>query len=231
MSAQQEKKTGNIKSDRTRTNILKDGEYKTIHFLCRHMPNWVKPDMLTALGVIGAAIVFIGLQLALADKRFLLLSIFGLAVHWFGDSLDGRIAYYRNTPRKWYGWALDINADWLATIIIGLGFYFYFPFYRWIAFIFVVAYGGSMIVALLRYKIADTYSIDSNSMGPTELRIILATVLLIEIFVPYALITFGAVGSILLIVMNTKDAMGVLKSGDLRDEQDRMRADFQATSV
>jgi len=221
MSTTEASKKGSINSERKRTNVLMDAEHKTISFLCKHMPSWVKPDMLTGLGVLGAVIVFFGLQMALTHKAFLLLSIFGLGMHWFGDSLDGRIAYYRNTPRKWYGWALDINADWLATIIIGLGFYFYFPFYRWIAFIFVVSYGGSMIIALLRYKIADKYQIDSNSLGPTELRLILATVLFIEIFIPYALITFGAVGSILLILINTKDVMGVLKSGDERDYHEK----------
>jgi len=232
MSVIQAKEKASIKSDRKRTNLLKDGEFRTISFLCKHMPNWIKPDMLTAIGVLGSVIVFAGLHLALTNTWYLLLSILGLAVHWFGDSLDGRIAYYRNTPRKWYGWALDINADWLATIIIGLGFYFYFPFYKWIAFIFVAAYGGSMIVALLRYKIADKYQIDSNNLGPTELRIILSIVLFIEIFIPYALITFGAVGSLLLIAMNTKDAMEVLRSGDERDAAEkRLRADTQVAAI
>ncbi len=210
-----------ISSDRKRTNILKHAEFTTISFLCKYIPNWVKPDMLTAFGVLGAVVVFIGLQLGLFHKGYLLLSVLGLAIHWFGDSLDGRIAYYRNNPRKWYGWALDINADWLATVIIGLGFYFYFPYYRWIAFIFVVAYAGSMIVALLRYKIADQYSIDSNNLGPTELRIILAAVLIAEIFIPHALMTFGFIGSIILIILNTKDAIDVLRAGDYRDEEDK----------
>lgn len=210
-----------IQSDRKRTNILKNAEYTTISFLCKYMPSWVSSDMLTAFGVLGAVIVFAGLQLGLYNKSYLLLSVIGLAIHWFGDSLDGRLAYYRKSPRKWYGWALDVNADWLATIIIGLGFYFYFPFYNWIAFIFVVAYGGAMIVGLLRYKIADTYTIDSNNLGPTELRIILATVLIAEIFIPHALMTFGFIGSIILILFNTKDAIDVLKAGDVRDEQDR----------
>jgi phosphatidylserine synthase len=41
---------------------------------------------------------------------------FGFAINWFGDSLDGRIAYYRNTPRKWYGFALDCIMDWLSLV-------------------------------------------------------------------------------------------------------------------
>lgn len=214
-------KKPSIQSERKRTNLLKDAEYTTISFLCKHMPKWVKPDMLTAFGVLGAVLVFSALQLALYNKLFLLLAVLGLGIHWFGDSLDGRIAYYRNTPRKWYGWALDIHADWLATIIISLGFYFYFPMYQWVAFIFAVAYGGSMMIALLRYKIADEYIIDSNLMGPTELRIILSLVLLLEIFLPNTLLVFGFIGSVLMIILNTKDSLDVLKAGDYRDAKEK----------
>jgi phosphatidylglycerophosphate synthase len=206
-----------IKSDRKRSNFLKNAEYTTISYLCKIMPRWVTPDMLTAFGVFGAVVVFFGLQLAKIDKLFLLLSILGLAIHWFGDSLDGRIAYYRNTPRKWYGWALDIHADWLAIIIIGLGFYFYFPYYNFVAFLFVAAYGGAMIIALLRYKINNQYIIDSNYFGPTELRIVLSAVLFLEILFPYILLGFGMIGTVLLVVFNTIDSIGVLKAGDVRD--------------
>lgn len=210
-----------IASDRKRENYLKNAEYTTITYLCSIMPKWVKPDMLTALGVIGAVIVFVGLQLALTHKAYLLISILGLAIHWFGDSLDGRIAYYRNTPRKWYGWALDIHADWLAIIIIGLGFYFYFPYYNFVAFLFVAAYGGSMIIALLRYKINNKYIIDSNNFGPTELRIVLSAVLFLEIFLPHVLLGFGIIGTIVLVLVNTMDSIGVLKAGDFRDLEEK----------
>lgn len=214
-------KTGSIREDRSRTNFLKEAEYTTIEFICRWMPRWVTPDMLTGFGVVGALVVFLGLHLASYSKMYLLVSVLGLVFHWFGDSLDGRIAYYRNTPRKWYGWALDIHADWISTIIIGLGFYFYLNVYQWIAFIFVVAYGGGMLVALLRYKINDKYIIDSQSFGPTELRILLALVLITEIFFSHILLGFGFIGSGLLILFNTLESIKVLEAGDLRDAQER----------
>ena len=112
-----------IRNSRKRTNILKETEFKTLEFLCPRMPKWVTPDLLTLIGLLGSVVVFSGLYLAIANKLFLILSVIGLALHWFGDSMDGRLAYFRNTPRKWYGWALDLNADWVSICIIGLGFY------------------------------------------------------------------------------------------------------------
>jgi len=166
-------------------------------------------------------VIFASLWLGRTDKAWLALSILGLAIHWFGDSLDGRLAYFRNTPRKWYGWSLDINVDWLSACIMGLGFYFYLPTWKIVSFVFVVAYGGAMIVALLRYKITDKYTIDSFNLGPTELRILLAIVLIVEIYRDDTLLQFGFLGSLLLISLNVIESWRVLKLGDERDARER----------
>lgn len=181
------------------------------------MPSWVNPDMLTTTGILGSVIIAIGMVLGVDNPYWLLLSVVGFAIQWFGDSLDGRLAYYRNIPRKWYGWALDINADWISASIIGLGFYFYFPSWKVVAFLFVVAYGGSMILALMRYKIADKYVIDTHLLGPTELRIIISIFLLAEILFTGILWKFALVGSILLMIINFCDSLQIFKLGDERD--------------
>lgn len=211
-----------IRGSRERMNILKEAEFKTIEFLCERMPKWVFPDLLTALGLLGSIVVFAGLILAIDHKYFLLISVFGFALQWFGDSLDGRLAYYRDTPRKWYGWALDLNVDWISACIIGLGFYFYFPAYKIISFIFVIAYGGSMIVALQRYKITNQYIIDQMSMGPTELRIVVSIAMIFEIFFNNSLLLLGFFGSAIIILMNIKESIKVFKEGDLRDQREKL---------
>lgn len=214
-------KSSRIRGDRQRTNILKNAEYWLIERLCAVMPQWVTPDFLTAVGLSGAGVIFAGLWLARENRQWLLLSILGLAIHWFGDSLDGRLAYYRNRPRKWYGWSLDINVDWLSACIMGLGFYYYFPNLKIVSFVFVVAYGGSMIVALLRYRITDKYTIDSFLLGPTELRLLLAIVLFVEIYRDDTLLQFGMFGSLLLIFFNAVESYRVLKLGDERDKAEK----------
>jgi len=211
-------KQSRIRGDRERTNILKNGEYWLLERLCSIMPQWVTPDFLTALGLSGAVVIFAGLWMGRENRLWLLLSILGLVIHWFGDSLDGRLAYYRDRPRKWYGWALDINVDWLSACIMGLGFYFYFPDWKIVSFVFVVAYGGSMIVSLLRYRITDKYTIDTFLLGPTELRVLLAIVLFVEIYRDDTLLQFGIVGSLLLIVLNAIESYRVLQNGDERDK-------------
>ena len=211
-----------MSQDRQRSNLLKRAEARAIQSLCAAMPKWVYPDLLTAIGFCGSLVVCAGLWLARRGERmFLLLSVAGLVLHWFGDSLDGRLAYYRNTPRRWYGWALDLNVDWTSACFIGLGFYFYLPSFKIVAFVFVVAYGGSMLVALLRYKVTDQYTIDTFKLGPTELRLLLAAVMLAEIYRPNTLLQFGFVGSLILVLINMIDSYKVLKLADHRDRQEK----------
>jgi len=209
---------------RKRANLLKVCEARLIKFFCRIMPSWVNPDMLTTTGILGSVIIAIGLSEATKHPYWLLLSVVGFGIQWFGDSLDGRLAYYRGIPRKWYGWALDINADWISACIIGIGFYIYFTDWKIVAFLFVVAYGGSMILALLRYKIADKYVIDTHMVGPTELRIIISVFMLAEICFPTVLWKFALVGSVLLMVINFFDSLKIFRLGDLRDIRERTGA-------
>jgi len=211
-----------INSSRKRTNILKNVESKTITFLCKMMPNWVTSDMLTAIGFLGSIIVAIGLVMAKSEKPWLIVSVLGFAIQWFGDSLDGRLAYYRNTPRKWYGWALDISVDWVSIGIIGFGFYYFFDLNNFVAFLFIFTYGWSMINSLLKYKITNKYTIDTNLMGPTELRIIICIFILLEYFVDDILMIFGAVGSIILALINISDLVAILKEGNKLDDKERL---------
>ena len=207
---------------RVRKNVLKEGEQQIIQYLCPRIPKWMSPDILTLTGIIGSLVVMAGLIAAVNfNKYFLLLSILGFALHWFGDSLDGRIAYYRNIPRKWYGWALDINADWVSICIIGMGFYIYFPFYKVLAFLFVAAYGGSMILALMEYKINNKYIIDRAYLGPTELRIMICIMLFIEIYLTHTLLVFAGLGSLVLLTLNLMHSKSVLMEGDKLDLREK----------
>jgi phosphatidylglycerophosphate synthase len=206
-----------IRTSRERKHLLKELEFKTIEFLCPRIPKFITPDILTIIGLLGSLIVALGMIYAIYNPYALIISVFGFALQWFGDSLDGRIAYYRNTPRKWYGWVLDINADWISISLIGLGFYFYLPQYKFLAFIFALAYGGSMILSLLRYKINNQYIIDKGILGPTEMRIIICLILLAEVFIGNVMLPFMLIGSITMIIMNISESITVVKAGDLRD--------------
>ncbi|HOJ65693.1 MAG TPA: CDP-alcohol phosphatidyltransferase [Paludibacteraceae bacterium] len=212
-----------IAQGRVRTNILHSVEQKLIAYLVQKIPAWMSSDILTAIGFVGSVIVFLSFVLgAFISRYFLLLGILGFMVSWFGDSLDGRIAYYRNKPRKWYGFSLDITVDWLGIILMGTGFIVYAPSYwKIIGFLFVVLYGWEMITALLRYKITEQYSIDSGSFGPTEVRILISLMLILEVIVKDSILYTSALACLVLLIMNFLETGKILKSADERDKKEK----------
>ena len=212
-----------IFQDRKRTNILSTIEQATISYLVKRVPDFISSNTLTVIGTLGSAIVLLGFIMATyVDRSYLLLGIAGLAVNWLGDSLDGRIAYFRNIPRKWFGFSLDIIMDWIGTVMMGLGYMVYARNeFELIAFVFVVLYGWAMIISQLRYKITDIYSIDSGLVGPTEVRVIIAIILIIESVQPHLIEYFVAAMCIILFVINILDTRKLLKLGDIRDNAER----------
>jgi phosphatidylglycerophosphate synthase len=207
-------------SDRKRTNILKRAEQLTIVFLLPKVPKFISPNLLTLIGTLGSGLVFLAFVLGTyLTNGYLLLGIIGLAINWLGDSLDGRLAYYRNIPRRWYGFALDIIADWIGIVLIGFGYYIYAENgTQIIAFAFVALYGWSIIISQLRYKITNEYSIDSGFVGPTELRFIIALILIIEVLFPGSITYLAGLITIALFIINTIDSFKLLKLGDLKDK-------------
>lgn len=209
--------------DRKRTNFLREAEQRTILFLVGKIPPFISSDFLTFLGGVGSAIVFLAFLTA-SNKGpiWLLLGIAGLAINWFGDSLDGRLAFYRNRSRKWYGFALDIIMDWLSTVSIGMGYYIYATEpYKWLGFLFVTLYGWAILISQLRYKITDRYTIDSGAVGPTELRVIIALILIAEVLFSKIIQYPAIVISIMLFILNLKDTSDLLKAGDKRDKEEK----------
>lgn len=208
-----------ISTDRRRTNLLRNYEQRTIAFFLQRIPSWTTSDMLTFLGFIGTMITFSGFLLATyLNRGFLLLGIAGFAINWFGDSLDGRLAYYRNKPRKWYGFSLDLSIDWISTIILGLGYVFYAPDqWEMVGSGFVVLYGWAMIVALVRYRVTGNYTIDSGILGPTELRIIISAILIAEVLVRDAILYAGAMACLLLFIIDIKDTVKLIRVAHERD--------------
>lgn len=207
-------------SDRKRTNVLKRAEQLTIVFLLPKVPKFISPNALTLMGTLGSGLVFLAFVLgAYVTNWYLLLGIVGLGINWLGDSLDGRLAYYRNIPRRWYGFALDIIADWIGIVLIGFGYYIYAENgTQVLAFAFVALYGWSIIISQLRYKITNEYSIDSGFVGPTELRFIIALILIAEVLFQGSITYSAGLISIILLIINSIDSLKLLKLGDLRDK-------------
>ena len=208
-----------ISQDRKRTNILHNQELAFIAYLVERMPRWVTSNMLTALGLTGNLLVAVLMCLSsILGAWLLLLTPLAFFINWFGDSLDGRLAYYRKKPRKWFGFCLDIMVDWIGIVAIGLGYYTYVqPEWKVVAFIFVVLYGAEMIISQLRYKVTDHYSIDSGILGPTEVRIILSLLFCSEFFIPGSMYWSGLSVSVVLFLSFLADFRKLLAVANERD--------------
>ncbi|HNV66530.1 MAG TPA: CDP-alcohol phosphatidyltransferase [Bacteroidales bacterium] len=212
----------NVFSDRIRTNLLKRQEEMAILWLVKRIPAFITSNMLTGIGFFGNMIVCASFILASFFSRyFLLLGPLGFAVSWFGDSLDGRLAYYRKKPRRKYGFSLDITIDWLSIILIGFGYIVYAEGpWKMLGYGFVVLYGWEMIIALIKYKITGKYLIDSGKMGPTEVRIIIGLVMIAEALIPGSLIYSAIVVVIALFFVNVLDTRKLLRVADEIDKNE-----------
>ena len=211
-----------ISRDRNRTNLLRKYEQKAIATLVQYIPSWMTSNMLTGIGFFGNIIILGSFLLATwVDKHFLLFGVLGFLVSWFGDSLDGRIAYYRQKPRKWYGFSLDLTIDWIGTFLIGLGFIVYADSYsKILGYLFVVLYGWEIIIALIRYTITGKYSIDSGLFGPTEVRMVISLILIMEVLFTGTLLYFASLACLALLIVNLLDSRKLLRSADERDRSE-----------
>ncbi|HYC94316.1 MAG TPA: CDP-alcohol phosphatidyltransferase family protein [Sphingomicrobium sp.] len=158
---------------RIQGNLLARAERRLLNWLCARLPAWVKPDQLTALGLIGAAMVLIGYAASGSDAQWLWLAIAGFVVHWFGDSLDGSLARFRHIERPRFGYFIDHSADGLGNLMIvgGLGLS---PFVRLdVSLIALAGYYLLSIHAFLAARVLGELRLSYAAAGPTELRLAL----------------------------------------------------------
>jgi len=119
-----EKKETNLSDHRIQTSFLAGPEKKALLWLAPRMPEWVTPDILTFFGLFGMGVCGISYYLATKHWIFLVLASIGHVINWFGDSLDGTLARYRNQQRPKYGYYLDhlVDAFGIALMIFGLAY-------------------------------------------------------------------------------------------------------------
>jgi len=104
----------------------------------------------------------------------LLLAIVGLALNWFGDSLDGTVARVRRQQRPRYGFYVDHVVDCFGVLFVlaGLGWSGYMtPF---VAMALLIAYFMLSIEIYLATYCLTVFRLSFWGVGPTELRLVLA---------------------------------------------------------
>ena len=159
-------------------------EKRILLWLAARMPAAVGSDHLTALGF--AAMLGAGATYALSGGRpWLLLAVNALlVVNWFGDSLDGTLARYRNRCRPRYGFYVDHVVDMFGALFL-LGGLALSPWMSaWAAAAVLVAYFMLAIHVYLATYSLGVFKIAFGGLGGTELRLVLAAVNVLVFFIP-----------------------------------------------
>lgn len=157
------------------------------------MPASVTPNAMTLLGVVGAAIAFVGLAGALKVADSLWLAVVGIAINWVGDSMDGSLARFRQSERPKFGFFVDHLSDALSVALICVGIALS-PFVNLLSgLILLVAYYLMFIISLITHQASGTFRICYSRLGPTEMRLLLVLCILGMIMMPVPTFASGGI--------------------------------------
>ncbi len=161
------------KQKRELKSILTSAEAAALKWFAARMPNWVNSDHLTLLGLAGMALA--GVFYYLSQWNPLLLHVVNLwiVVNWFGDSLDGTLARYRNRLRPRYGYYVDHILDNYGVLFLTAGMAFSGFISPWVAAAVLISYLLLNINIYLATSAVGVFKISFGILGPTELRVLL----------------------------------------------------------
>jgi len=108
-------------AEREQTSILAPLERMVLMALVRRLPAWVNSDHLSVLGLV--AMFFGGVFYAASRQNSLMLHLVNICIflNWFGDSLDGTLARYRDRLRPRYGFYVDHIIDTFGALFLVFG--------------------------------------------------------------------------------------------------------------
>jgi archaetidylinositol phosphate synthase len=159
---------------RVQESFLARAEKSALLWLAARMPRWVNSDHLTLLGfcsLVGGGTCY---WLARWDRLWLLGTIIFLALNWFGDSLDGTLARFRNRQRPRYGFYVDHVVDAVGTFFLLGGMALSGIMSTAVAIGLLIVYLLLMIEVCLATYTIGVFQISFFKMSPTELRIALS---------------------------------------------------------
>jgi archaetidylinositol phosphate synthase len=159
-------------------------ERSALTWLAARMPQWVTPDRLTGIGFVGALMVFVGYSGSARYPELLWIATLGLAVNWFGDSLDGSLARYRHIERPRYGFYLDNSLDVLEQLLLAIGFWLSGILRPELALLGLCVFYMMSILTLIRAQVSSEFSMDYGGIGTTEMRVFFVILNILVFFFP-----------------------------------------------
>ena len=186
---------GNEKAERIQTSFLNAAEKKALIWLAHRQPRWMTSDMLTYIGVLGAAVCALGYALSNSSIYWLWLSSLGLVINWYGDSLDGTLARVRQLQRPVYGFFIDHSLDAITVCLMFIGGGLSSIFKMEIAMLMLIGYLVLSIYTYICTIIKDEFLLTyGGGFGPTELRLIIILLNTIVMYTPWVAIRYNWCG-------------------------------------
>jgi archaetidylinositol phosphate synthase len=168
--------TSHTDAPRNKKFLLAVPEARVLDWIARRLPRAVKPDHLTALGVLASIGIAVAYVLSNGDEVWLCAASGLLVVHWLADSLDGTLARVRKAERPRYGYYLDHLVDAFATAAIGIGLGLSPHMLLAVGLAIVIAYLILSINTYLETQAFGTFTLGYGRLGPTEARLLLVGV-------------------------------------------------------
>lgn len=159
---------------REQTSILAPLERAALRGLARRMPSWVNSDHLSILGLVG--MIGAGACYAMSKNHpALMLHIVNAFVflNWFGDSLDGTLARYRDRLRPRYGFYVDHIIDTFGALFLLFGIALSGYMSERVAAAVLIVYLMLAINSYLAAYSIGIFKLSQWKLGPTELRLIM----------------------------------------------------------
>lgn len=175
---------------REQTSVLAPLERAALRGLARRMPAWVNSDHLSLLGLVSMLLAGVGYALSRQNPLMLHLVNLFIFLNWFGDSLDGTLARYRDRQRPRYGFYVDHIIDTFGTMFLILGLALSGYMTERVAAAMLIVFLMLAINSYLAAYSLGIFKISQWKMGPTEMRLLMIIGNVYLIYRPYARI-FG----------------------------------------
>jgi phosphatidylglycerophosphate synthase len=158
---------------REQTSILTPLERAVLRGLARRMPRWINSDHLSLLGLV--AMFMAGVCYAASGQNPLMLHLVNVFIflNWFGDSLDGTLARYRNRQRPRYGFYVDHIIDTFGALFFIFGLALSGFMSERVAAALLIVFLMLAINSYLAAYALGIFKISQWKLGPTEMRLVL----------------------------------------------------------
>src|SRR6267378_5387050 len=175
---------------REQTSILAPLESAALRGLARRLPGFVNSDHLSLLGFV--AMFLAGVCYAASRQNPLMLHLVNVCIflNWFGDSLDGTLARYRDRQRPRYGFYVDHIIDTFGTMFVIYGMALSGYMSERVAAALLAVFFMLAINSYLAAYALGVFKISQWKMGPTEMRLLLIIGNIFLLYRPYTRI-FG----------------------------------------